>query len=308
MLLQKMSGKNIATLTSCLVVSFFYTTQAMNELVVFETKDIVWKLFFTHNRDLLPYDDEHSFTQTSRNNCALAYSIQQQRKNCIYQYILKNNISFNDEAQFVYHRSWRMFGAVDIVKKKDFTSSQLRMFSCELNHNELPISKVAVWDNCAAKLSCHSSPFFNKNKQLCFYGIHKSIYSEPVPSNYFAMWQGVVEYTTSEHLPCELLAPSKNIMPLRIQLIEFLKFPVLLKNILDSDGSRVDFFENNDFSQTKTYYIDQVLLSPDYKKIEESSLPDDIIKSFVDLPQIVRNILAQRYKQQEKRLDFIVKV
>ncbi len=290
----------------CLSVLLSYAAQAMDQQIMLQPQAVVWNLFFTHARDILPYDDEHSFAQTSRNNCVLIYEIQGKRKASISNVITKQGIDFQDNAQFVYHRSWRAFGAVDILSEEidnSEVSNRLRMFSCISDGNQPIIPKIIFWNNFQAKLSHNPSPFFNKNNELCFHGFVKNVYRDPGFRLDSAIWKGVVESTISEQLPCELLSFRQNIEPLRIQLVEFLKFPVLLKNILDSHDATVRNFDNypfSPFSKCKSYDIDKVWLSDNYKIFQE--YPDAGLdpKSFNDLTQTIRNILARRYKQQKE--------
>jgi len=292
-----------------LLFLFVYESHAMDQAIMLQPQVVVWNLFFIHARDILPYDDEHSFAQTSRNNCALIYEIQGKRKECISNTITKHGIEFKDNAQFVYHRSWRVFGAIDITTQESdnqMTSNTLRMFSCTLHGNEPIIPKIAVWDNFKAKLSHNPSPFFNKNNELCFHGFTRKVYLDPScvqysdPVRHTVIWQGIVEYTISEQLPCELLSFRQDIEPLHIQLVEFLNFPVLLKNILESDGATINVFENFSFSRYKSYDINKVWLSDNYKDFQE--IPDGrpAITSFNDLIRTIKNILACRYKQQKE--------
>lgn len=283
----------------CLVMLSFLAAHAMDQAIIPQVDDIVWKLCFTHKRDALPYDDEHAFAQTSRSNCALIYTIQDQRKKCIHNYIVKNNIAFSNKAQFVYHRSWRKLGAIDIVPEEKSDSNILTMRLLEINDNGLIVPKIATWHHFKAPLPYNPSPFFNKNKEFCFHGVEKSTLVDPA---YYhkVVWQGVVEYGISERIPCELLCPSSGLEPLHMPLIEFLKFPVLIKNILDSDGATLRDFNNYSFSHYKSYYIGNVLLSENYKYFQELPYGNDPVKSFGGLPQSARTALKRQYEKQPK--------
>jgi len=280
---------------------FSQVTHAMDQAIIPHVDDIVWKLGFTHNRDVLPYNDEHSFAQTSRSNCALIYTIQDQRKKCIHNYIVKNNTAFTKKARFVYHRSWRMFGVIDIIPEEASDSNILKMLSLEINDNGLIVPKIAAWHHFKAQLPYNPSPFFNKNKELCFHGVQKNIY---IGHNVYgtSVWQGVVEYSISERRPCELLSPGSTIetLALHTSLIEFLKFPVLIKNILDSNGATLRDFDEYSFSHYKSYYIGNVLLSENYKYFQELPYGSYPIKSFGDLLPSIRTAFKRQYEKQPK--------
>ena len=280
-------------------VLFACVAHAMDQAIIPQVDDIAWNFFFTHNRDAFSYNNEHAFAQTSRNNCVLIYAIQDQRKKCIHNYIVKNNIAFSDKAQFVYHRSWRILGVIDITPEETSDSNILKMLSLEINDNGLIVPKIAAWHHFNAQLPYNPSPFFNKNKELCFHGIEKRTYVDPT---YYhkVMWQGIVEYGISERRPCELLCPGPGLEPLHMSLIEFLNFPVLIKNILNSDGATLRSFDKYSFSHYKSYYIGNVLLSEEYKHFQKFPYGADSVKAFGNLSQSIRNALVRRYKNQQR--------
>ena len=160
----------------CLAMLISHVTHAMDQAIIPEIESVVLKLFFTHNRDALPYDDEHSFAQTSRSNCALIYSVQQSRRTCLRNYTVQNNIAFSSEAKFVYHPSWRMFGAIDIsqidISQEENNKKSpkiLRMISLEIMDDGLIEAKSGNWENFIAQLPHKPAPFFNKNKKPHLY-------------------------------------------------------------------------------------------------------------------------------------------
>ena len=285
----------------------FYIVQPMDQAIMSKKQDIAWGVFFTHNREGLPYNDEHSFAQTNRGNCTLIYRIQDYRKNDIYNCMMKKNIVVSSHAYYVWHRSWRICGLVDIITHKEdatlSSSCALRMFSCELNANQPPICKSAIWDNFNAELPHKPLPFFNKNKELCFHGFQKNVYVDHGPTNNSMMFQGVMEYTTHDSFACELLIPrgGQYLEPQRIRLVEFLRFPVLLQNVLASDKAIIDLVRNKPFPQYKSYSIDVLQLSDNYKEFQEVPYACISVASFNDVSETIRNALARRYKEQKAK-------
>jgi hypothetical protein len=288
----------------CLAMLFSHVAHAMDQAIIPEVESVVLKLFFTHNRDALPYDDEHSFAQTSRSNCALIYSVQQSRRACLHNYTVKNNIAFSSEAKFAYHPSWRMFGAIDISQEENNKKSPkiLRMISLEIMDDGLIEAKSGNWENFIAQLPHKPAPFFNKNKKLCFYGFQKDLYIDAHNPHHSGMWKGVVEYTMKKQFPCELrmLGISDPTLILHIPLVEFLKFPVLLENILNSDGVIIPYSGYHTFRKCKSYFLDQVLLSHNYKDFKDFACVRDQVTIFDDLVPVIRNAFEQRYQEQLK--------
>lgn len=288
----------------CSIVLGFYGACAMDQAIILQPDEIVWKVFFSHNRDGLAYADEHSFAQTSRNNCALIYATQDRRKNCVSQYLKKNKILFAGNAQFVFHRSWRIFGAIDSVSTKGdnalLLQPRLRMFSCELHENQSPVGKIAIWDTFTAKLPHNPSPFFNNNKELCFYGLHEERFIDLNSPSRLPIWRGFIEYTINDVSACKLLIPGKRCEALYVGLVFFLKFPVLLKNILDIDEPTIGFF-GNVVPMSKIYDINKVKLSDNYQDFKDIPRVTPWVKSFKNLSERVRKALAQRYKDQQKK-------